>query len=196
LGPHTVYFRAIDNAGNADPSPLSVSFVCETGYAPEVSISILEGFNFVVPYTAPLIDTVEIEITVTLDFYYGGLENIEIITSEGDTINTTEYSFTMSDLDPGDYWVKITADDVGGNTTVDSTNFGVVELAAGDGVLCINGADWPTYPEAVARWEGGAYWGNRTHFKIWDLFGESPAGGDYADSLLGSGDPPLWLIDT
>jgi hypothetical protein len=196
LGPHTVYFRAIDNAGNPDPSPLSVSIVCEAGYQPEVSISILEGFNFVVPYTAPVIDTVVIEITVLMDFYYGGLENIEIITSEGDTINTTEYSFIMTDLTPDDYWVKITADDVGGNTTIDSTNFGVVELLPGDGVLCINGADWPTYPEAVARWEGGAYWGNRTHFKIWDLMGDSPAGGDFADSLLGSGDPPLWLIDT
>lgn len=196
FGPHTVYFRAVDNAGNVDPSPLSVSIVCEAGYAPEVSVSVPEGFNFVVPFTAPTIDTLEIEITALMDFYYGGLDHFDIVTSEADTINTSDYSFVMTGLSSGSYWFIVTAVDLAGNSTADTTNFGVVELAAGDGVLCINGISWSTYGEAIPVWEGGAYWGNRTHFKIWDLFGDAPAGGDYADSLLGSGDPPLWMIDT
>jgi len=196
FGPHTVYFRSIDNAGNPDPSPLSVSIVCEPGYAPELSLSVADGFNFVVPFTAPIVDAVEIEMTVLMDFYYGGLDHFDIITSEGDTMNITDYSFIMTDLSSGSYWVKVTATDVGGNATVDSTNFGVVALQPGDGVLCINGVDWATYGEAGPIWEDGAYWGDRTHFKIWDLFRDALAGGDYADSLLGTGAPPLWLIDT
>lgn len=196
FGPHTVYFRAVDNAGNVDPSPLSVSIVCEAGYAPEVSVSVSDGFNFVVPFTAPTIDTLEIEITALMDFYYGGLDHFDIITSEGDTINTPDYSFVLTDLSSGSYWFIVTANDLGGNSTSDTTNFGVVELAAGDGVLCINGVSWSSYSEAIPVWEDGAYWGNRTHFKIWDLFSDAPAGGDFADSLLGSGEPPLWIIDT
>lgn len=196
FGPHTIYFRAVDNTGNVDPSPLAVSIICDPGYAPEVAISVLEGFNFVVPFTAPIIESLDIDITVTLDFYYGELVDLDIITSEGDTVNTTDLTFTMTDLASGSHWIKVTAHDVGGNSTADSTNFGVVELPAGDGVLCVNGIDWASYGEAVPVWEGGAYWGNRTHFKIWDLFSGSPAGGDYADSLLGTGTPPLWIIDT
>ncbi|UCE67013.1 MAG: hypothetical protein JSU85_03100 [Candidatus Zixiibacteriota bacterium] len=196
FGPHTVYFRAVDNAGNVDPSPLSVSFVCEAGYEPEVSVSVSEGFNFVVPYTAPIIDTLEIEITALMDFYYGGLDHFDIVTSEGDDITTTDYSFVMTDLSAGSYWFVVTATDLAGNSSFDSTNFGLVELAAGNGVLCVNGVSWNDYGEAVPVWEGGAYWGNRTHFKIWDLFSGSPAGGDFADSLLGTGEPPLWTIDT
>ncbi|UCC80841.1 MAG: hypothetical protein JSW64_05635 [Candidatus Zixiibacteriota bacterium] len=196
LGPHTVYFRAIDNAGNPDPSPLSVSIVCEAGYEPELSLSVADGFNFVVPYTDPVIAEIVIEMTALVDFYYGQIVNFDIITSQGDDTTVTENSFTFTDLSSGDYWIKVTANDAGGNSVTDSTNFGVVELAAGDGVLCINGVDWETYGEAVEVWEAGAYWGNRTHFKIWDLFADAPAGGDYADSLLGSGTPPLWIIDT
>jgi hypothetical protein len=186
----------VDNAGNIDPSPLSVSIVCETGYAPEVSVSVPEGFNFVVPFTTPTIDTLEIEITALMDFYYGGLDHFDIVTSEDDTITTSDYSFVMTGLSSGSYWFVVTANDLAGNSTTDTTNFGVVELAGGDGVLCVNGISWTTYPEAIPVWEDGAYWGNRTHFKIWDLFSDAPAGGDYADSLLGSGEPPLWMIDT
>jgi len=197
FGPHTVYFRSIDNAGNPDPSPLTVSILCEPGYAPEVSVSVSEGFNFVVPYTTPIIDTLEIDITVLMDFYYGGLDHFDIVTSTGDTIYTTDYSFVMTDLGSGVYWFIVTAVDAAGNSTPDTTNFGVVELAAGDGVLCVNGVSWGDYGGDVTPvWEAGAYWGNRTHFKIWDLFTGALAGGDYADSLLGTGTPPLWVIDT
>jgi hypothetical protein len=176
---------------------LTVSIVCEAGYEPELSLSVADGFNFVVPYTDPVIAEIEIEMTAIVDFYYGRIVDFDIITSEGDTTTTTENSYTFTDLSSGDYWIKVTANDAAGTSVTDSTNFGVVELAAGDGVLCVNGVSWDDYSDdAIPVWEAGAYWGNRTHFKIWDLFADAPAGGDYADSLLGSGTPPLWIIDT
>jgi hypothetical protein len=48
----------------------------------------------------------------------------------------------------------------------------------------------------VNLWEDNVPWGDFTSFKIWDLFGSSPAGGHFADSLLGDGAVPTWMMDT
>jgi hypothetical protein len=136
FGPHVVYFRAVDNFGNVDSSPLSVAIVCDPGYEPEVSVSVSDGFNFVVPFTEPTIDSLEIEITAIMDYYFGGLDHFNIVTSVGDTLNISDYSFMMTDLSSGSYWFTVTAFDLAGNSASITTNFGVVELAAGDGVLC------------------------------------------------------------
>jgi len=201
LGAHTIYFRALDNMGNVDPSPLTVSLICEAGYAPELSVSISDGQSFIVPFTDPSLPDFTISFVGTVDFYYGKVDSFVVSTSEGQNLNTTENEINLGDLGSGAYWVDVTVYDAAGSSTSSGhINFTIVELPAGDGLLCINGVDWPTYGgEASNLWSTGVPWGNRTHYKTWDLFDTSPiySGTDFGDSLLGKGSaPPTWMIDT
>ena len=200
LGLHIVYFRAVDNMGNVDPSPLSISINVEAGYAPEVALSVADGQKFIVPYTAPTMEAFTVNITATVDFYYGQIDSFVVSTSEGTLVTTTETEVVLGDLSSGDYWVDITAWDAGENSTATGqVNFSIVELAANNGILCVNGVDWNTYGQAPPMWTDGVPWGNRTRFKTWDLFDTSPiySGTDFGDSLLGKGGGvPAWMMDT
>ncbi len=200
LGAHIAYFRSIDNMGNADPLPLSVSFVVEAGYAPEVGLSVLDGQSFIVPFTAPTLFDFTVTATVTTDFYYSALDSLVVITSAGDTLVTTDTDVNLGDLSSGTYWVDVTAYDIAGNSTsTGHVGFTIVELPAGDGVLCVNGVDWPTYGSQIINiWNSGAPWGSRTNYKCWDLFDTTPLSSvpDMADSLLGTGALPGWMLDT
>jgi len=200
LGAHTIFFRAVDNMGNVDPSPLSVSINCEAGFAPEVSLSIKDGQSFIVPFTEPVITGFTVTITATVDFYYGAIDSFVVSTSQGQSMTTTETEVNLGDLGSGSYWVDVTAYDAAGNSTpTGQYNFSIVELPAGDGVLCVNGVDWSTYSsENVPVWENGTPWGNRTHYKTWDLFDTTPLNDVplMADSLLGVKSIPAWMFDT
>ena len=199
LGARTISFRAVDNFNKEDPTPVSVSVVVEAGFAPELTLSIKNNQSFIVPYTDPIIAELTVSFTATVDFYYSAIDSFIIITSEGDTINTSETETTFENLAAGSYWVDVTAYDIGGNfTATGQVNFSIVELAAGNGVLCVNGVDWATYGQAPPMWNDGVPWGNRTHFKCWDLFDGAPLGSmpDFADSLLGTGSIPEWMFDT
>lgn len=197
-GPHTVTFKAIDNFRKEDPTPVSVSFVVDNTILPELSISVMDGQQYVVPFTTPQLDELTVTITATVDFYYSAIDSFHVVTSAGDDLITTETEVTFTDLGAGDYWIDVTAYDIGGNSAgTGQVNFSVVELLAGDGVLCVNGIDWGTYgAEADDFWENGVAWGNLTSFKCWDLIGSPTAGGDFADSLLGDGAVPTWMMDT
>jgi hypothetical protein len=199
VGARTISFRAIDNFRKTDPSPVSVSVVVDSTLEPELVLSIKNDQAFIVPYTEPELD-LTVSFIATVDFYYSAIDSFIVITSEGDTINTTETEITFEGLISGSYWVDVTAYDIGGNSTpTGQVNFSIVELAAGDGVLCVNGVDWESYgSEAVNLWANGVPWGNREHFKCWDLFDTSPLGDgtDFGDSLLGTGAPPTWMLDT
>lgn len=200
LGVHIIYFRATDNMGNVDPSPVSVAIICEAGYAPELALSVSDGQIFIVPYTAPTIEGFTVNVTATVDFYYGQVDSFVVSTSEGASFTTTETEILLGDLSSGDYWVDITAWDAAENSTATGqVNFTISELGPDNGILCVNGIDWGTYgAEAVDVWEAGVAWGNRTHFKTWDLFDTSPiySGSDFGDSLLGMGALPAWMLDT
>lgn len=200
LGAHTVYFRAIDNMGNADPSPLTVSIICEAGYAPELSLSILDGQSFIVPFTDPILPDFTVGFTGTVDFYYGRIDSFVVTTSEGQSLVTTDTEVNLGDLGSGSYWVDVSVYDAAGASSASGhVNFSIVELAAGDGVLCVNGVDWATYgSQIIDLWDTGSPWGNRTHYKCWDLFDSTPTGSvpDMADSLLGYGSIPAWMFDT
>jgi hypothetical protein len=201
LGAHTIYFRSVDNMGNVDPSPVVVSIICEAGYAPELALSVADGQIFVVPYTNPTITDFTVTVTATVDFYYGKIDSFVVSTSEGGSFTTTDPDIVLGDLIPGAYWVDVTAwDAAGASTATGQVNFTVSELGPDNGVLCVNGIDWPTYPgDAENLWESGAPWGYRTHFKTWDLFDTSPiySGTDFGDSLLGlGGGVPAWMLDT
>lgn len=200
-GAHTITFQAIDNFREVDPSPVSVSVVVDNTLAPELAISVRDGQSFLVPFTEPIIDEITVSITATVDFYYSAIDSFRITSSDGDEVITTEASYTFENLSSGDYWVEVTAYDIGGNSTsTGHVDFSIIELPAGDGVLCINGVDWGTYEaENAAQWNAGTPWGNRTNYKIWDVFDSAPLGSlnaNFTDSLLGTGSVPTWMFDT
>ncbi len=200
LGAHMVYFRSLDNMGNYDPSPLTISIICEAGYAPEVTVSVSDGQSFMVPFTAPTIPDFTINFGATVDFYYGLIDSFVVNSSEGLNVNTSDTEVNLGTLNSGSHWVEVIAYDAGGNsTTTGQVNFSIDELAAGDGVLCVNGVDWGTYGgQIVSLWSNGTPWGNRTSYKCWDLFDTTPLGSVplMADSLLGYGSIPAWMFDT
>jgi len=197
-GPHTVYIRAVDVWGNIDPSPLSISFSAIAGFAPELALSVRDGESFVVPFTEPTLEELTINFTATVDFYYGAIRDYYVTTSTGFADTTSDPSVTLAGLAGGDYWITVTANDIGGNSSSATANFGVVVLNAHQGVFGVNGIDWATYGgEAVSTWEDGVPFGNFPHFKWWDIFLIPPPGGrPFPDSVLGSGSIPGWMFDT
>jgi len=198
LGPHIVFIRAVDAWGNVDPSPLSVSFNAVDGFAPELALSVRDGESFVVPFTEPTIPALTINFTATVDFYFGEVRDYYVATSAGFHDTTSEPTITLADVAEGNYWIAVTANDIGGNSTTDTAGFGVVVLNAHQGVFGINGVDWATYASDVTpMWEEAVPFGNFPHFKWWDLFLIPPSGGrPFADSVLGSGSIPGWMLDT
>jgi len=199
LGARTITFTAFDNFRACDPTPASVSVVVVDSFEPELAISVMPDQAFIVPFTDPIIAELPITITGTVDFYYSAIDSFVIISSAGDTINTSDPSYTFENLGSGNYWVNVTAYDIGGGiTSTGDVNFSIAELPAGDGLLCVNGVDWGTYGQAAVMWDDGVPWGNREHFKCWDLFDTTPFGAvpDFADSLLGAGSIPEWMFDT
>jgi len=216
-GAHTIKFRAHDNFGAVDPSPASVSVVVDTTLAPELAISVRAGDKYVVPYTNPELEELIVTLNATVDFYYSFIDSFRISSSTGasiryinlidtfyviagsETLNVAAGTVPLTNVEVGEQWIEVIAYDIGGNsTTTDTVDFEVIEVPAGDGVLCVNGIDWATYgSQAVNIWNNGVPWGNRTHYKWWDLFVVPPGGGrPHPDSLLGFGTPPEWLFDT
>jgi hypothetical protein len=197
VGARTISFRAIDNFRKTDPSPVSVSVTVVNDIDPELSLSVRDGDKFVVPYTNPIMDELTISFSATVDFYYSYIDSFKVMT-DTDTFTTTEAEVVYTDVEAGSYSINVTAYDIGGNwTNSGDIGYSVVELSAGDGVLCVNGIDWASYGEATGVWENGVAWGNRTHYKWWDLFIPPPSGGrPHSDSLLGVGSPPAWMFDT
>lgn len=202
-GERTIMFRAVDNYGVVDPTPLSVSVVVSDTFAPEVSLSLMSGQSFLVPFTNPILSELIISMSATIDFYYSDIDSFVVISSEGDTasLDPAAPEFTFTDLASGSYWINATAYDIGGNSTsTGQVDFSVIELGPDNGVLCVNGVDWDSYlSDNVAQWNAGVPWGDRTHYKIWDIFNSTPLGNlnaDFTDSLLGTGSVPSWMIDT
>jgi hypothetical protein len=169
--------------------------VVDTLY-PEVVISVTDGFSYWVPAAEPQVD-VTVDITATVDFYYSAIDSF-IFNVGSESIVLTEPTYTLEALDPGNYTIEVIAYDISGNsTTTGDVDFSVNALSTGHGVLCINGVDWETYgSEAEGLWDSGAPWGNRNSYKCWDLFTTAPPGNAFTDSLLGTGSPPTWMIDT
>lgn len=198
IGPHTIFVRSVDNFGNVDESPLSMSIDARDGFAPELALSVRNDESFVVPFTTPTMDSMQINLTTTVDFYYGAIRDYFIYTSTGFAETTTSDVVTLTNLIGGNYWIKVVANDIGGNSTVDSTNFAVVVLGPHQGILGVNGVDWASYgAQATALWENAVPFGNFPHFKWWDLFLVPPGGGRaFPDSLLGTGSIPGWMFDT
>ena len=199
-GAHTLTFRAVDNFDKVDPTPVSISVVVDNTLAPELALSLKDGQGFIVPYTAPTIETIEVDFTATVDFYYSYIDSFLVTTSTGVDTITTQTSYTFENVDSGAYWIDVTAYDIGGNSTsTGHVNFTVGVLFADQGVLCVNGVSWADYgSDAVNLWDNGSPWGDRSHFKCWDLFDDAPLGSvpDFADSLLGIGSVPTWMFDT
>jgi len=197
VGARIIYFRAVDNYGAIDPTLESVSIIVDDTFAPEIVLDVVNNQSFIVPFTEPILTELVVSFEATIDFYYSAIDSFRIVTSAGEDSVTTDITYTFENLASGAYWIDVTAYDIGGNSTsTGHINFNVVELAGSDGVLCVNGDDWATYSEAADLWENGVPWGAREHFKCWDLMGDATAGDDFADSLLGSGSIPTWMIDT
>jgi len=200
LGTHVVYIRGVDNMGNVDQSPVTVSIDCLDTFTPELVVSVADGQSYIVPFTDPTIPNFTVTFVATVDFYYGVVDSFVVMTSRMDTLRTMTPELNLGDLAADSYWVQVSVYDHAGNSTVsDTVHFSIVELPAGDGVLCVNGVDWLTYgAQNIAQWSIGTPWGNRTHYKTWDLFDTTPVDDVplMADSLLGIGSIPAWMFDT
>jgi hypothetical protein len=193
LGPHVVYVRAVDNFGNIDNSPITISFVAVDTLRPDLSVvsgAIPNAFYFL-----PQGGT-ETDVPTTWDadasWYYSTLQYRYAVDDSANWSGwQTESSATLTGLAAGSHQFFVRAKDQAGHITTMITDFGVGNLTGDQGILVVNGIDWGTYPEAVSMYEDNGPFGDHAiHF--WDMF--SGAQGNYppniADVFIGSGAVP------
>ncbi len=194
LGPHVVYVRAIDNFGNLDESPLTISFVAVDTLRPDLSVvagAIPHAFYFL-PSGGT---TTDVATTWAGDatWYYSTLQYryaVDDTANWSDPITASQANLTG--LQAGAHQFFIQAIDQAGNATTFSTDFGVGQLTGERGILVINGIDWSQYAsEAAPMYAANGPWGNHT-VQFWDFF--SGFQSDYPPNIVplykGSGAVP------
>jgi hypothetical protein len=194
LGPHVLYVRAIDNFGNVDKAPLTVSFVAVDTLRPDLSVvagAIPHAFYFL-PSGGT---TTDVATTWSADasWYFSTLQFRYAV---DDTANwsapITESSVNLTGLTAGAHHFFIQAIDQAGNASTFSTDFGVGQLTGERGILVVNGLDWATYgAQTIAMYTDNAPFGSHSiHF--WDMF--TGASSNYppniASVFVGSGAIP------
>jgi hypothetical protein len=191
LGSHIVYVRAVDNMGNVDESPLSISFIAVDNLRPDLSIvsgTIPNAFYFL-PQGG---NTVNLTTTWSADasWYYSTLQFRYAVddTTTWSSWITADHA-TLRGLAAGSHQFFIQAMDQAGNTTTFSTNFGVGQLLGDEGVLVVNGIDWATYsPQPDNMYAANGPFGTHPiHF--WDFFAGSQSyyPSNIASVFIGSG---------
>lgn len=194
LGPHIVFVRSIDNFGNVDESPLSISFIAVDTLRPDLSVvsgAIPNAFYFL-PQGGT---TTDIATTWAGDasWYYSTLLYRYAVDDSASWSNwITESMATLTGLGPGAHQFFIQAMDLAGNATTFSTDFGVGQLTGDRGILVVNGIDWGTYsPQPENMYAANGPFGNHP-FQFWDFFpgSESFYPPNIASVFVGSGAIP------
>ena len=194
LGIHVVYIRAIDNYGNIDESPLTISFIAVDSLRPDLSVvsgAIPNAFYFL-PQGG---NTVDLATGWDGDatWYFSTLQYRYAV---DDTTNwsalQTPSSATLTGLTAGPHIFYVQAIDLAGNSTTYSTHFGIGQMTGTRGILLVNGIDWVQYSgESIGMYTDNAPVG--THpFHFWDLFtnGQSYYPPNLASVFAGSGTIP------
>jgi hypothetical protein len=194
LGSHIVYVRAMDNFGNVDDSPLSISFVAVDYLRPDLSVvsgAIPNAFYFL-PQGGT---TTDVNTTWAGDatWYYSTLQYHYAVDDSATWSNwISESSVTLTALGPGAHKFFLEAMDQAGNMTTYITDFGVGQLLGDRGILLVNGIDWTQYAaQARAMYAANGPFGTQSiHF--WDFFpdAESYYPDNIAPLFVGSGAIP------
>ncbi len=178
-GARTLEVRAIDNFGQIDPSPTSVSFLAVDTLAPDLAITsgaISNAFFFL-----PAGGT-ETDIQTGWDgdasWYFSTIDYRFRIDSTTWSDWQSENGALLEALGATGHTLDVEGRDLGGNSTVYTTAFGVGSLVGDRGVLVMNGIHFGTYgAEAEDFWNGLTI---VTDYDVdfWDAFG----GQDYSNT--------------
>ncbi len=194
LGPHIVYVRAVDNFGNVDESPMSISFVAVDTLRPDLSVisgAIPNAFYFL-PQGGSATD-VATQWAADASWYYSTLRyRYAVDDSATWSPWIVDDTVTLSGLAAGPHQFFIQAQDQAFNTTTFSTNFGVGTLTGERGVLVVNGISWSDYtPQPEDMYAGNGPFGTLP-IAFWDVFegSESFYPANIAPVFVGSGMVP------
>jgi hypothetical protein len=188
-GARTLEVRAIDNFGQIDPSPVSVSFITVDTLYPDLYVTsgAIEGAFFFLPAGGT-----ETDIQTGWDgdaAWYFSTVDFRYRTDGGTWSGwQAENSALLEGLGAGAHILDVEARDLSGNITPYTTNFGVGSLIGDRGILVMNGINFGSYEdEAWDFWNGFTI---LTTFDadFWDAFG----GQDYTNTP----ELPTRLVDT
>ena len=189
-GAHTTYFRSIDNWGNVDGSPLTVSFFSDPSLRPDLTVlsgPIPNAFYFL-PSGGTTVDLAA-EWAGDAAWYFSTLQ-YRFAVDDSSVWSAWQISTTalLIGLTAGSHQFFVEAMDLAGNSTIFSTSFGVGQLAGDRGLLVVNGVDWGTYtPEGENMYANILPFGS-LGFDFWDLLDGSGFYPPNVDSaLIGSG---------
>jgi hypothetical protein len=173
LGAHTAIFRAVDNFGAVDPSPISVSFVVVDTLLPYLTVTggALPDAFYYLPAggtTANLATGWHGDATwYSSTLLYRYAVDDTATWSEWDTAT----SVTLTGLTAESHVFYVEAKDLADHITLFATNFRIGPFIADRGILVVNGVDWASYAaQATAMYTAHAPWGNRPNVDFWDLF--------------------------
>ncbi|MBN8580074.1 MAG: sortase [Anaerolineae bacterium] len=134
-GSHTFQVRAIDNAGNVDPTPASYTWTVDTT-APAAPVVTTPANGSVTNDSTPSVSgTAEPNSTVTV-YIDGSIAGTTTADGSGN------WNFTAAALSDGSHTVRATSTDAAGNTSPSSnTNTFTVDTTAPDTTITANPAD-------------------------------------------------------
>lgn len=178
-GARTLEVRGIDNFGQIDPSPVTVSFVTVDTLYPDLYVTsgAIEGAYFFLPAGGT-----EADIQTGWDgdaaWYYSTVEYRYQVDGGGYSEWQDENGALLVGLAAGPHTLDVQARDLGGNVSPYSTNFGVGSLIGDRGVLVMNGISFGDYEdEAWDFWNGFAVL-DTFDADFWDAFD----GQDYSNT--------------
>lgn len=195
LGPHTLYFRAIDNWGNIDPSPLSASVVVVDNLAPDLWVAfgaIANAFYFL-PSGGT---TVDLSTSWVGDaaWYFSPVEfryAVDDSTAWTDWMDTS--GATLTGLSAGSHTFYLQARDLAGNITQFSTVFGVGQLVGDRGIIIINGVSFNDYGQEAVDLYANLLPIGSFGYDTWDLLEATdptaPYPAVFEDSMIGNAGP-------
>jgi hypothetical protein len=190
-GPHVIYVRSIDNYGNIDESPLAISIVAVDTLRPDLYVTsgAIPGAFYFLPQGGTTVDLTS-SWNGDASWYYSTLQyRFAVDDSTEWSAWQTETSATSTGLAAGAHTFYVQAMDLGGNTSVYATSFGIGQLVGDRGILVVNGIDWGTYtPQPENMYAANGPFGTHA-IDFWDMFdGQSsyyPA--NIASQFIGSG---------
>jgi len=178
-GARILEVQAVDNFGQVDPSPITVSFVAVDTLYPDLYVTsgAIDGAFFFLPAGGTSAD-VQTGWEGDASWYYSTVEYRYRVDGGDWSEWQDDNSALLEGLTAGAHVLDVQAIDLGGNATTYTTNFGVGSLIGDRGILVINGIHFGAYGA-----EAEDFW-NAMDFMVdydvdfWDVFG----GQDYSNN--------------